>query len=244
MKQLTLPLFTPRSYTFDNLVLHGGIEAAVSAILQAFGPTGTQMPTVFLHGPTGAGKTHILRAFAARVEERNGLRSCALLEAETCGGVLRFPLLHELLSRPEDAPDRPCVVAVDDVHLIGHDDAAALWTLFNKLARSATPLVMASRAAPDEIFADNPHLRSRVTAGLVFALRPPEDDARLLILDKMARDRNVRIPTEVSRYLVTRKSRNVKELEGILDVLDETSLELKRRITLPLVKLLESEGRL
>jgi len=244
MKQLTLSLFTPPRYTFDNLVLHEGIEAAISAIHQVFGRTGTPVSSVFLHGPAGSGKTHILRALAAHLEQARPQRSLVLVEAVSRNGVSTFPLLQQLVSGPEDANDAPYVVAVDDAHLLRGDDASALWTLFNKLARSATPLIMASRAAPGAIFVDNAHLASRITAGLVFALRPPEDDARLLILDKMARDRNVRVPSEVSRYLVTHKSRNLKELEGILDVLDESSLELKRRITLPLVKMLEAEGRL
>ena len=48
--------------------------------------------------------------------------------------------------------------------------------------------------------------------------------------------------TKVIHYLITRKSRNIKELGGILDILDHASLELKRRITVPLIKMLEKEG--
>jgi DnaA-homolog protein len=60
----------------------------------------------------------------------------------------------------------------------------------------------------------------------------------------MARDKNVRISREVCAYLVSRKSRNVKELERLLDILDRASLELKRRITIPLAKTLEKDGLL
>jgi chromosomal replication initiation ATPase DnaA len=65
-----------------------------------------------------------------------------------------------------------------------------------------------------------------------------------MILDKMARDINVRIAPDVTHYLVTHKSRNVSELARILEALDTVSLQLKRRITLPIVKLLEKEGRI
>ncbi|MCA1962170.1 MAG: cell division protein ZapE [Desulfomonile sp.] len=244
MKQLTLPLFTPPRYTFDNLILHEGIETAVSALRQVCEQVGRPVSSLFLYGPGGVGKTHILRALAAFWEQKRPHRPFVLVEVESQNEVSVFPLLHQLVSGPDDVGEAPRLVAVDDVHLVRGNDAAALWTLFNKLARNGAPLIMTSLEAPDAIFEDNPHLASRVTAGLVFALRPPEDDARLLVLDKMARDRNIRIPSEVSRYLITHKSRNLKELEGILDLLDETSLELKRRITLPLVKLMESEGRL
>jgi chromosomal replication initiation ATPase DnaA len=54
----------------------------------------------------------------------------------------------------------------------------------------------------------------------------------------------VRISPDVTHYLVTRKSRNVNDLATILDILDRSSLELQRRITLPLIKLLEKQGSL
>jgi len=60
----------------------------------------------------------------------------------------------------------------------------------------------------------------------------------------MAKDRNVRLPHEVANYLVTRKSRNVKELERLMEILDNESLRLKKRITLSLVKYVEQEGLL
>ena len=133
---------------------------------------------------------------------------------------------------------------VDDAHLANEEDSAHLWSLSNKLTRSGAPLILAARTPPEEIFPANAHLRSRIVSGLILALEPPEDPIRMLIVDKMARDKNVRISREVCAYLVSRKSRNVKELERLLDILDRASLELKRRITIPLAKALEKDGLL
>jgi len=79
-------------------------------------------------------------------------------------------------------------------------------------------------------------------AGLVFGLKSPEDRARIMILDKMARDRNIRIAPDVTHYLVTHKSRSIGELAAIIEALDMASLQSKRRITVPLVKILEKDG--
>jgi chromosomal replication initiation ATPase DnaA len=155
------------------------------------------------------------------------------------------PLFKDLerLTAEEEVPTQEISGAViDDVHFIDRDSAANLWNLANKLTRYGAPLIMGSLYSPEEVFADNPHLKSRVTSGLVFSLDVAEDSIRILILDKMARDRNVRLPHDVAHYLVTRKSRNVKELSRLLDILDKESLQLKRRITLPLVRMLEQEG--
>lgn len=153
----------------------------------------------------------------------------------------RFAALEELISQ-EGSVESLEAVAVDDVHLMDAEEAKMLWTLSNKLTRTGAPLLMASLFSPDELFLHDEHLRSRIVSGLVLQLEPPEDAVRMLILDKMAGDKNVRISREVAGYLVTRKSRNVKELQKLVDVLDQTSLQLKRRITVPLIKMLEKEG--
>lgn len=243
MTQLLLPLKTPPRFTFDSLVPHEGITQAVSTIISVYGEHPERsLPALFLHGPPGTGKTHILHAAAALAAHTRHRSPETVRMISGSGDTELFSGLEEFVSGPEDLQHEVSCVAVDDLHLLTIDRWTQLWSLWNKTSRWGCPLMMAARSAPAEIFRDDPHLATRVTSGLVFHLDPPEDHMRMLILDKLARDRHVRISRDVCNYLVTRKSRNVKELEGLLDLLDRASLELKRRITLPLIKLLEHEG--
>lgn len=240
--QLVLPFTIAPRYTFDSLVVHEGIGAALSTLRTVLTSGEKPLPHILLHGPAGTGKTHILNAFAVTLEQQSSAE--ASVNVIACEGQsARFPGLEELISR-EDAVESLAAVIVDDIHLMDSEAAALLWTLSNKLTRTGAPLLMGSRLAPKELFTDDPHLRSRIVSGLVLEVQPPEDPVRMLILDKMARDKNVRISREVAGYLVTRKSRNVRELEKLVEILDHTSLQLKRRITVPLIKMLEKEGAL
>lgn len=244
MDQLLLPLLTPPRYTFENLVIHDGNREAIQAIRSIYAEPRRPVPALFLHGGPGTGKTHILRAMEAVLLDRGGEEKMRPAFFEARDQATAFPDLAGFLAR-EDVSDRcDCGVIVDDVHLARGDDYAHLFSLANQLNRSGAPLVLASAVPPQEIFANAPHLRTRVLSGLVFGLDPPEDPDRVLILDKMARDRNVRISPDVCSYLVTRKSRNVRDLDKLLDIIDEASLRLKRRVTLPFVKLLEKENLL
>jgi DnaA regulatory inactivator Hda len=244
MDQLLLPLLTQPRYTFENLVIHEGNREAIRAIRAIYAELRKPVPALFLHGGPGTGKTHILRALEAFLLDRRGAKELRPAFFEAQDQETAFPDFAAFLSR-EDISDRcDCGVMVDDVHLARGDDCAHLFSIANQLNRSGAPLVLASAVPPQEIFADDPHLRTRVLSGLVFGLNPPEDPDRVLILDKMARDRNVRISPDVCSYLVTRKSRNVRDLDRLLDIIDEASLRLKRRVTLPFVKLLEKESLL
>jgi len=242
MTQLVLPFSTPPRFTFENLVVHAGNEEALLTIRSVYPSSQHPAPSLFLYGDHGTGKTHIIRALTNLLRlEAEGSGSTVLL-IETVGWPPTFPDLQRFIS--ENAHERQSVFAalIDDVHLIEGDDTSHLWNLSNKLTRSGAPLLMGSRTPVEETFSDNPHLQSRIKSGLVFRLEPPEDAIRMVIVDKLARDRNVRVSREVIHYLISRKSRNIKELAGILDVLDHTSLEHKRRITVPLIKMLEREG--
>ncbi len=241
MTQLLLPLHTPPRFTFETLVVHEGIEEAVQTIKTVYERGVPPFPSLFLYGPPGTGKTHILHALASRLGKRFADEGSKVEFLEAEEKTTAPSRLSELAARDQSGITGTCAVIADDVHLISGDDSAHLWSLSNKLTRSGAALILASRTPPDQTFGHDPHLQSRITSGLVFGLEPPDDPVRMLILDKMARDRNVRISRDVSYYLVTRKSRNVKELTRILDMLDTASLELKRRITLPLVKLLEKD---
>ncbi len=244
MIQLLLPLRTPPRLTFETLILHEGIQTAVSTIQSVYGTGELPLPPLFLYGPPGTGKTHILNAVALLLESRFPPKAAGVKFISATGESSQFPDLEALVSDPEDPVQGLSGVIVDDAHLANEEDVARLWSLSNKLTRSGAPLILAARTPPEEIFPANAHLRSRIVSGLVLALEPPEDPIRMLIVDKMARDKNVRISHEVCAYLVSRKSRNVKELERMLDILDRASLELKRRITIPLAKTLEKDGLL
>jgi DnaA regulatory inactivator Hda len=244
MIQLVLQLATPRRYTFRNLVIHEGLGNAVAALQSVYVTGGRPFPAVFIHGPSGTGKTHLLNALVSLLATSCDEELHHMELVSPVGDPQRFPDLERLVSGPGGSETELCGVALDDAHLLDEQEQAHLWTLSNKLTRSGSPLIITAQTSPDDTFGSDPHLKSRITAGLVFSLKPPEDNVRVLILDKIARDRNIRLGRDVCNYLVTRKPRNVRELEKIVDTLDRASLQFKRRITIPLVKLLEKDGYL
>ena len=242
MTQMVLALSTPPRFTLTNLVAHDGIQEALSTIRSVYETSHRPLPSLFLYGTPGTGKTHILRALTDLLKEQTCSSHGTFPFVEPSGSPPSFPDLERLIEETGQESSPLCGVTIDDVHLIHGEDESHLWSLSNKLTRSGAPLLMGSRASLDDIFEGNPHVQSRIGSGLVFRLEPPDDATRMMIMDKLARDRNVRISREVIHYLIHRKARNIKELDNVLDLLDKASLERKRRITVPFIKLLEGEG--
>ncbi len=124
---------------------------------------------------------------------------------------------------------------VDDVEKL--DDASQI-ALFNTIndARQTGGKVLAAGNAPPRLLPLRDDLKSRLAWGLVYHVKSLTDDERASYLRAESGRRGMRVPDEVISYLLTHVRRDLPTLVSILDELDRMSLELKRPVTLPLVR--------
>ena len=125
--------------------------------------------------------------------------------------------------------------AVDDVEKLDEPSQTALFNAMNE-ARQSGGKVLAAGNAPPPLLPLREDLKSRLAWGLVYHVKPLTDDERATYLRAEAWRRGMRVPDEVIGYLLTHVRRDLPTLLAILDELDRTSLELKRPVTLPLVR--------
>ena len=124
---------------------------------------------------------------------------------------------------------------VDDVEKLDETSQASLFNAINE-ARQSGGKVLAAGNAPPPLLPLRDDLKSRLAWGLVYHVKPLTDEERATYLRAEAGRRGMRVPDEVIGYLLTHVRRDLPTLLAILDELDRTSLELKRPVTLPLVR--------
>ncbi len=125
--------------------------------------------------------------------------------------------------------------AVDDVEDLDESSQIALFNAINE-ARQSGGRVLAAGNAPPPLLPLREDLKSRLAWGLVYHVKPLTDEERAAHLRAEAQRRGMRVPGEVISYLLTHARRDLPTLLAILDELDRASLELKRPVTLPLVR--------
>jgi DnaA family protein len=124
---------------------------------------------------------------------------------------------------------------VDDVERLDEASQIALFNAINE-ARQSGGRVLAAGNAPPPLLPLREDLRSRLAWGLVYHVKTLTDDERTAYLRAEAQRRGMGVPEDVIRYLLTHVRRDLPTLLAILDELDRISLELKRPVTLPLLK--------
>jgi len=182
---------------------------------------------VWLWGPAGSGKTHLLQA-ACRATDESG-RAAVYLPLEA---------LAEHGAAPFDGWGDRDLVAVDDLDAIAGQPALerALFRLYNDLHEQGGHLLVTSLAAPAEVSVELADLRSRLAAGATYRLRRLDDEACVEALRMRAAHRGLDLPPETARFLMRRLPRDMASLCGWLERLDHASLAAQRRLTVPFVR--------
>jgi DnaA family protein len=209
MRQLLLDFTRAPAPTFANFVPGGNAEAAHALEAAARGE-GTER-VIYIWGESGAGKSHLLRAFA-----------------EACGGDARYVAGGDFA----DA-DANGILALDDVERLSDERQVALFNAFNEGAFAR--LVVAASAAPRDVRLRR-DLATRLATGLTYRVLPLTDEEKRAALAAHARARGFALAEEVGAYLLTHARRDMGSLMAALDSLDRYSLETGRPITVPLLK--------
>jgi DnaA family protein len=222
--QLPLALRWPVQQRFDSFVV--GANAVAVNLLRDAAQT-AQAPWVFLAGPAGSGRTHLLIA------------ACA--DADAAGRSAQYLSLR----RVRDAGAAALVglggielLALDDVDAMAGDAAAehALFDLYNRCKMEKSTMLFSAGAAPGQIGLGLPDLASRLSACAQGLLKALSDADRREALKQNAQARGLILDDGVLDWLFARTQRDLGSLNLLLDRLDRESLAAQRRITVPFLR--------
>lgn len=224
--QLPLALRYPPDQRLDTFV-----RAPAGAVEQlravATGDAAAVRDALYLAGPAGVGKTHLLLATCAAAEA-SGHRA-AYLPLAAAAGRLR-DALHALEGND--------LIALDGLEVIAGDreDEVALFDAHNRARAAGVALVYAARDIPDAIGLVLPDLRSRLGQCTRISLAPLDDDGRREVLQQRAQRRGLVLEDAALEWLLKRVGRELGGLTALLDQLDRASLAAQRRITVPFLR--------
>lgn len=217
--QLALQVSLDDENTWDNFYRRDALDALLTAVQSP-----NSEPLSFLHGPAGSGKTHILQALCHATE-----------------GAVYLPL-GELKEMPADALlaelEQSSLIALDEVESIAGDSAweEALFHLVNRARQVGCPIWCAASTTPLELGVSLRDLSSRLAGGVVWAIPACNDEDLRSVLRHRGQQRGLVLDDAVITYISSRERRSLDQLLCSLERLDQASLQLKRPITVPLVR--------
>ena len=178
-------------------------------------------PALALYGPPGCGKTHLCQVWRAM------------------SGAVQVDLVRLAESEPPELLGTAGCCVLDGAEaMLGGDPELErqVLHLYNLLVERAGYLLLAGRQPPARWPCLLPDLRSRLAAVQAIEMSAPDDALIEAVLVKLFADRQVRIGSEVVRFLSTRMERSFEAARTLVAALDRAALAGGRAITVPLAR--------
>ena len=222
-RQLLLEIIPAPGPTLNNTVVGSNTAAIEAASGLAPGRA------LYLWGPPGAGRSHVLRAIAA--EKSSIFFDLAVSAAEIMAWA----------TRPLSGSDLK-LVCVDDIQDMTLEQQASVFALYNRWRELASTedsfaLAVTGDRAP-MMLSLREDLRTRLGWDLVFRLDPLSDQEKFEAIQTYAQRQGLPLSAEVLDWTLTHYSRDIRQLFALVDALDRYSLSKHRNVTVPLLRLM------
>lgn len=206
-------------YTFDQFVIGDSNRLAHAACLSVAELPGLAYNPLYICGPPGLGKTHLLHSIANYLEDYGDNLRVRAVTAEAFTNDFLGALQSHDVERFKAAYRDVDVLLVDDVQFLERKTKTEeqFFHTFNALHAAGSQIVLTSDRPPHDLAALEDRLRERFEAGLVADVQPPDLQTRLTILRKRtAQDGLDHVDPEALEAIAQRLDHNIRLLEGAL----------------------------
>jgi len=209
-------------YTFDSFVVGSFNELANAAARSITENPGKLYNPFFIYGGVGLGKTHLLQSIGNELRKRHaGYKVLYTTSERFMNELITIIQNHEPLHTFKDKYRNVDLLIVDDIQFIAGKAKTEeeFFHTFNALYENGKQIILSSDRPPQAIQNLEDRLCSRFQMGMVADIGQPEYEARLAILKNKLTEKQYALPDNILEYIASLIQRNVRELEGALNIL-------------------------
>ncbi len=217
-----------KEFTFDRFVVGKSNDFAYSASLSLASGRGKNQNSLYLLSRTGMGKSHLSQAIGHHIIDHFPNENVFYVTAEDFTNEMVHSFRTNTIEQFKEKYRRYCdVLLLEDVHFLTGKDRTQveLALALDYLLNANKKIIFTSCYLPSDIPKLNEQLGSRLSAGIISGIEPPDYRTRIRILRKKMEEKGCCIPKSVAEYLAGELSENVRQLEsGLISVSAKASL--------------------
>ncbi len=213
-------------YTFDTFIVGRSNEFAFAACKAVATEEGNNYNPLFIYGPSGLGKTHLVTAIKHEITKRKPDQCVIYVTGETFGNELIKAIDQRDTSVFHDTYRNADVLIVDDIQFFSGKERMQeeFFHTFNKLHSTGKQIIITSDKPPRDLQTLEERIRNRFEWGLIADISTPDYETRFAIIRRKAELLHLNLPDEVVEFIAVRLKTNIRQLEGAVKKLKALKL--------------------
>lgn len=208
-------------YTFDTFVVGPFNQLAYAAAKAVLEKPGLAYNPLFIYGSTGHGKTHLIQAVGNYFKKTHANKKVLYVTSERFAVDYINAVRAGRANSFKDQYRQYDVLIMDDIQFIANTEKTQeeLFHLFNALYDNNKQIVFSSDKHPSLLPGFEDRLRGRFSAGMIAEIPEPDVESRVAIIRAKLEQHGFSIPDEVIQHIAESVRGNIRELEGVLNMI-------------------------
>jgi chromosomal replication initiator protein len=227
-------------YVFDKFIVGSFNELAYAAAQAVVRRPQSAYNPLFIYGASGLGKTHLIQAIGNEIKRLFPEKKILYVTAEKFSNEYVASVLNNKSMHFRDKYRKFDVLIMDDIQFISGKEQTQneLFHIFNTLYEQGKNIIFSSDKHPNHIIGLEDRLKTRFNAGMTIDIQEPDLESRLALVREKSNHLIQPLDPEVVSYIASSVSGSIRELEGVLNIINMHAEVKQRPVTLTEVKTL------
>ncbi len=203
-------------YTFDNFIVGNSNKFAHAACVAVAENPAQNYNPLFIHGPSGLGKTHLLYAITNEIKRKNPAASIIYIKCEDFTNQMIESLAKSAMAQFRDKYRTCDVLLIDDIQFLAGKVSTQeeFFHTFNALHEDGKQIILTSDRPPKDIKPLEDRLKTRFEWGLIADVQPPDIELRIAIFKNKIKQAGITVSDDVIIYLAENLRSHIRQIEG------------------------------
>ena len=225
-------------YTFDNFIVGNSNKFAHAACMAVAARPAMDYNPLFIYGPSGLGKTHLLSAIVNEIKRKKPDARVIYIKGDDFTNQMIESLSKHEMSKFHNRYRNCDILLLDDIQFIAGKDSTQeeFFHTFNTLYEEHKQIILTSDRPPKDIQTLEDRLKTRFEWGLIADIQPPDLELRIAIIKKKAEQISTELPDDVLTFLAENLRSNIRQIEGAIKKLSAKSFLSGQEITMEMAR--------
>ncbi|MBQ7378247.1 MAG: chromosomal replication initiator protein DnaA [Clostridia bacterium] len=233
----TMPPFK-FEYTFDNFIVGSSNKFAHAACVAVANHPATDYNPLFIYGPSGLGKTHLLYAITNEFKRKRPDITVIYIKGEDFTNQMIECMARRTMNEFREKYRSCDILMIDDIQFIAGKVSTQeeFFHTFNALHEDGKQIILTSDQPPKDIKTLEDRLKTRFEWGLIADIQPPDPELRIAIIKKKADQIGIKISDDVLEFLAENLRSNIRQIEGAVRKLSAIGFVYGKVITMDVAR--------